>query len=210
MDKIKVVAGATLALLITCAGCYRNSNQQLNFENEMEQKAVSANLRTADEWVSSPLRNRLTLKLNRNVEEVWALVGDPANMPQYSDGLRKVETEFDEAGNCTAYTCYFKPVDGVNEEIIHHTTIIWHERNTGWASLDPEVNPFGMLQSLSLMTLEADEEQTVFKWQFHFNCENEMMLNFNKDGYKSALDDISQRLIKKFGGTQLENFVEGS
>ncbi len=59
------------------------------------------------------------------------------------------------------------------------------------------------------MTLESNDISTIFIWQFHFNCETEEMLNFNKDGYKKALDDISERLIRHFGGTQLENYVEG-
>jgi hypothetical protein len=98
---------------------------------------------------------------------------------------------------------------GEDEGIVHHSTMVWHEENKGWASIDPEDNPFGMMQSLSLMTLESKDGQTIFSWQFHFNCESEDMLNFNRDGYKNALDDISQRLIKQFGGTQLENYIEG-
>jgi len=137
------------------------------------------------------------------------LVGDPANMPKYSEGLEKVETVFDNKGNCTGYTCFFKPMADEDEGLVHYTTIAWHEENKGWASIDPEDNPFGLLQSLSLMTLEPNDGQTIFVWQFHFNCENEDVLNFNKGGYKKALDDISQRLLGQFGGIQLDHYVEG-
>lgn len=210
MDKINVIAGGILALSIACISCNTSRSQQPESKNNMEQKALTTTLPTADKWVNSPLRNRLKLKLNARVEEVWALVGDPANMPKYSEGLRRVETIFDDNGNCTGYTCFFKPMEGEQEGIIHHTSVKWHEENKGWASIDPHDNPFGMIESLSIMTLEPNDEKTIFAWQFHFNCENEEMLNFNKEGYKSALDDITQRLTKKFGGTQLENYVEGS
>ncbi|WP_157943783.1 MULTISPECIES: SRPBCC family protein [Arenibacter] len=175
----------------------------------MEKQETSVVFPTADKWVKSPLRNLVKLELNAPTNEVWALVGDPSNMPKFSEGLEKVETVFDNTGKCTGYTCFFKPMSGEDEGIVHHTTIAWHEENKGWASIDLEDNPFGMLQSLSLMTLEPYGVQTIFVWQFHFNCENEDMLNFNTDGYKNALDDISQRLIKRFGGRQLENYVKG-
>ncbi len=175
----------------------------------MEKQETSVAFPTADKWVKSTLRNRLKLELIAPIDEVWALVGDPANMPKYSEGLEKVETQFDMKGNCTGYTCFFKPMPDENEGIVHHTSIAWHEENKGWASIDPDDNPFGMLQSLSLMTLAPNNGNTIFIWQFHFNCENEDMINFNKGGYKKALDDISERLIKQFGGTQLENYVEG-
>jgi hypothetical protein len=199
-----------MALTIICSSaCNHSSNQITKSESKMENQETIVASPTADKWVKSPLRNRVRLELNAAIDEVWALVGDPANMPKYSEGLEKVETVFDNQGSCTGYTCFFKPMPGEDEGIVHVTAIAWHEENKGWASIDPEDNPFGMLESLSLMTLEANEGQTVFIWQFHYNCETEDMLNFNKDGYKKALDDISQRLIRRFGGAQLENYVEG-
>jgi hypothetical protein len=59
------------------------------------------------------------------------------------------------------------------------------------------------------MTIEAAGSSTIFNWDFHFNCADEKTLNSNKESYQKALEDISQRLIKRFGGTQLENYVEG-
>ncbi|MFN3405296.1 MAG: SRPBCC family protein [Cytophagaceae bacterium] len=210
MNKITVLAGAMLSLSVACSSCNNENNQKLKSKFNMEQKVVgSSGLPTADIWVKSPLRNCLKLKLYANVQEVWAIVGDPRKMPEYSEGLSKVEAEFDDKGNCNGYTCYFKPMEGEKEGVVHHSNMKWYEKNKGWASVDPDDNPFGMLQSLSLMTVQPQPEGTVFTWQFHFNCENEEMLNYNKDGYKKALDDIAQRLIKMFGGTVIENYMEG-
>lgn len=211
MKKFKLLIGVFLSIAYT--GCNntgnQQGNQQLKLGGNMEQQEITIQIPKADKWVQSPLRNRLTLKLSATADNVWELVGDPANMPQYSEGLNKVETEFDDKGNCTGYTCYFKPIEGEQKGIEHFSKVTWHEKSTGWASLDADENPFGTTQSLSLMTLEGAGDSTVFKWDFHYNCADENTLDANKESYYIALNDISLRLINRFGGTQLENYVEG-
>lgn len=206
MKKIMVFAGVLLAL---CIALMRyNSNHQVKSQQTMEQ-TVSTMVPEAGTWVNSPLRNRLQVKLNAPVHDVWTLVGDPANMPQYSGGLRTVINESDDMGKLTGYTCYFNPVEDGQPEITHFSSIVWHEKNLGWASRDDDHNAFGTLQSLSLMTLQKEGDHTIFRWDFHFNCADEETLNMNKEGYRHALDDIAGRLINRFGGDLVENYVEG-
>src|SRR5215218_1289592 len=88
--------------------------------------------------VASPLRNQIKLALNAPVPEVWAVIGDPRRMPEYSEGLQKVDRKNDESGTCTAYTGYFKPVDPGGQPVNHKASMKWYEPNRGWASLDEE------------------------------------------------------------------------
>jgi hypothetical protein len=191
------------------ASCSTRLSQQTKNESNMEQKTINAKTPKAADWVSSPLRNRLKLQLNAPVQEVWQLVGDPGNMPRYSAGLRKVETQTDVNGSLVGYTCYFKPLAEGQEEQVHHSAIKWHQENKGWASVDDDDNAFGLLQSLSLLTVAPFGDSTLLTWEFHFNCAALEILQYNKDGYRHALEDISQQLIARFGGMVEENYVEG-
>jgi hypothetical protein len=212
MQKVKFFGGTMLVLTLWCTSCTnRNEAKNLN-DKEMETNQASNNsfrLPTADLFVKSPLRNRIKLELNAPVPEVWSVVGDPGRMPEYSEGLQKVETEKDEAGNCTAYVCHFKPMEEGGQQAIHKVTMKWYEPNRGWASLDEEPNPFGLRQSLTLITFEAQDNKTILNWSMHFNAEQEA-LEMNVLSLEQALNnDIAQRLIQKFGGKVLESYVEG-
>jgi LPS O-antigen subunit length determinant protein (WzzB/FepE family) len=175
----------------------------------MEQKEANATLPTANKFVSSPLRNCIKLELNSPLSDVWATVGDPKRMPEYSSGLKKVDTRYDDSGNCTAYICHFKPFEG-SGEIVHNAKMIWYEPNKGWASLDEEPNAFALQQSLTLITFEFKDGKTILNWEMHFNSENEETVRMNVSSLEQALNnDIAQNLIKRFDGRVLESYSEG-
>ena len=203
MQNLTRISGALLALIITCTSC--SNNQQTKTESEMEQNAV---LPTADKWVTSPIRNRLTLELGRPISEVYALIGDPGNMPKFSSGLDSVTTKMAN-GKCTSYTCYFKPAKEGEDGYVHTDNMIWQEPNQGWASRTPEPNEYGFTQYLSLTTLEEKEGKTIVRWYMHFNHEKPDMIDMNKAGLEQAFDDIGNQLVNRFGGRIVENFVEG-
>ena len=174
------------------------------------QQEITSTAPVASNFVSSPLRNRIKLELNAPVSEVWTIVGDPARMPEYSSGLQKVETERNNMGNCNAYTCYFKPLDEGGQPTIHHSGMVWYLPQHGWASLDEEPNPFGLQESLTLITFDVNDNKTILTWDMHFNSENEEALKMNISSLGQALnDDIAQNLVKRFGGKVLETYVEG-
>lgn len=197
--------GAIIALSLCYCSC-TNSNNQTNNDSNMEATTIP----TADKFVSSPLRNRIKLELNVPISEVWALVGNPGRMPEYSEGLDKVETKTDKYGNCTEFLCHFKPQEPGGQGIEHRCIIKWYEPLKGWASLDEEPNVFGFQQSLTLITFETKDGKTILTWDMHFNAENKEALQMNISSLEQALNkDIVQRLIDKFGGKLIESYVEG-
>lgn len=207
MNKVKLISGAALALMALSTSC-NVSNKQNNSESKMEQKETTVLLPAASIFVTSPVRNRLVLELNKPVSEVWAIIGDPAKMPTYSAGLAKVETMLATDGKCTEYTCYFKPMEEGGKETVHTAKMLWYESKKGWASLDNEPNEFGLEQSLTLITMEQQGDKTIVSWSMHFNCNTGKMITMNKTSLEQALFDIGNNLVGKFGGKIVENFVE--
>lgn len=210
MQKVKLIGGAIIALTMVCTSC-NNSNQQLKTESKMEQKKENTTaLPTADKFVTSPLRTSLKLELNAPVSEVWAMVGNPKRMPEYSAGLRKVDAQHDGSGNCTGYICHFIPAEKGGQETVHTEIMKWYEPNRGLASVAEEPNVFGLQQSLGLITFETQGSKTILKWDIHFNAENQEAIKMNISVFEQSLNtDIAQNLIKKFGGKVLESYIEG-
>lgn len=206
MNKVKLISGAALALTVLGTSC-NMGNKQNNSESKMEQKETIVLLPTANKFVTSPIRNRLVLELNKPVSEVWATIGNPAKMPTYSAGLAKVELRSTTDGKCTEYTCYFKPIEEGGKETVHTAKMLWYESKKGWASLDNEPNEFGLKQSLTLITMEQQGEKTIVSWSMHFNCDTDKMIAMNKASLEQALFDIGNQLVRKFGGKIVENFV---
>ncbi len=169
---------------------------------------VKSSLPTADQFVDSPLRSRIRLALNAPLAEVWETVGDPGRMPEYSEGLQKVETKWNASGHCTAYQCHFKEQQPGAEVTNHRAIMQWYAPLKGWASTDEEPNDFGLTQSLTFITLEAQGNKTMLKWDMHFNSEN--MEIYKADLEEALNQDIAQRLIQRFGGQLLESFIEES
>jgi hypothetical protein len=97
MKKLIILA-IFFGLTIKC------NNQKTNGDNKMEQVIEKTEIPTADQFVTSPLRSRIKLELNAPVFSVWELIGDLSRMPEYSEGLEKVETKLDSNGNCEEFT----------------------------------------------------------------------------------------------------------
>ncbi len=207
MDKAKLISGAFIALTVFSTSC-NNSSKQTNSESKMEQKETNAiALPTTDKWVKSPVRNKLVVELDKPISEVWALVGDPANIPKYSVGLDSVTTKT-ENGKCTQYTCYFKPMKEGEPGYMHTDNMLWQEENRGWASRTPEPNEMGYTDYLSLLTLEETNGKTKLIWSMTCNHEKAEMIEMNKQGLVQAFDDIGKQLVAKFGGQIIENWAE--
>lgn len=209
MQKTNLIGGAVLALTMACTSC-NNCSQQSKNESKMEQKKENTTvLPTADKWVTSPVRHLLVLELEKPVAEVYALVGDPGNMPKYSVGLDSVTTKT-ENGKCIQYTCYFKPAAKGEKGYVHTDNMVWQAVNQGWAAKTPEPNEMGFTESFSLTTFEEINGKTIVKWYMHYNHKKPKMIEMNKQGLVSAFDDIGKQLVAKFGGKVVENYVEPS
>ena len=204
--KQKLVTGL-LALSVIAVGCSETAGVEKKEEINME-LMTKPGLPEAKDFVSSPLRNSIRLELDAPTTEVWKLVGDPSRMPEYSEGLLRVNVMRDTKERCTGFTCLFKPAEPGDEPVQHRAIIKWFEPETGYASVDEEPNPFGLTQSLSLLTLESMDKKTILNWQMHFHAGD---VEANKSSLDQALNqDIAKRLIRRFGGRVLESFVEGS
>ena len=205
MRTEKIISGAIIALTMVSTGCDNSKNQQN--KTEMEQVVTNVALPTTDKWVKSPVRNRLVIELNKSISEVWALVGDPANMPKFSAGLDSVTTKT-KNGKCTQYTCYFKPAKEGEPVYIHTDNMLWQEENKGWASQTPEPNEMGYTEYLSLVTFEDINGKTKLTWSMTCNHEKPEMIEMNKQGLLKAFDDIGNQLVSRFGGKVIENYIE--
>jgi hypothetical protein len=203
MNHFTTAIGLAVALSISACSNNKTTNKS---PNTMETTDSRNEKPVASQFASSPLRNRIKLELNAPLEEVWPLVGDPGRMPEYSDGLQSVETKKDADGNCTEYLCHFKPMAPGEKGVDHRAIIKWYEPFQGWASIDDEPNFFGFKESLTLVTFESYNDKTIIQWDMHFNAVD---VEMNKGSLELALNDISARLISRFGGRVLENFVEG-
>jgi Polyketide cyclase / dehydrase and lipid transport len=155
---------------------------------------------------SAPLRNRLRARLDAPANEVWALVGDLSRFPEYSQGLNRVDAMVDASGACTGYVCYFKPMQEGAEGIVHQERMSWFERQHGWASIADEDNPFGLIDSLTLVTLEPSDGGTALTWDQHYDAQDLQMMRVVFD---RALDDMGANLVRIFGGDVVEHFVDG-
>jgi hypothetical protein len=155
---------------------------------------------------AAPLRNRLRVRLDTPTSEVWALVGDLSRFPEYSYGLNRVDAEVDASGSCHGYVCYFKPLEEGAEGIVHHERMSWFEPQRGWTSIADEDNPFGLIDAMTLVTLEPSDGGTVLAWD---QCYEAQDLDTMRTVFDQALDDIGANLVRTFGGDVVERFVDG-
>lgn len=154
---------------------------------------------------TSPLRNRIRVSLNANVEEVWSLVGDLSRFPEYSSGLSRVEPVMDPTGRPKEYTCYFKPMEASGESISHREIFKWYEANVGWATQAEEPNAFGLTRSLSMLSLEPSGTGTELTFAQFYDAADLARMRMEFD---AALTDIADNLVRRFGGRLIEKFVE--
>lgn len=161
---------------------------------------------SADKWVKSPLRNSVKLKLNAPISKVWEVVNNPAKVLLSCADINRVEIETNKTGVCTAYTCIYKPLEEEATEVNAHSKILWSEINKGWASLDDEPHPFGFKESLALMTLKEEGNNTSLNWFMYYDIENNDELQMTILSLDKTLkDEIAQYLILTFGGFISDN-----
>jgi uncharacterized protein YndB with AHSA1/START domain len=155
----------------------------------------------------APLRNRMRVLLEAPVAEVWALLSDLTRLPEYSVGLDRVEATRDANGGCTEYICHFKPMAAGEAGIVSRETIRWWVPLQGYASSGAQRDAFGLGDDLNLVVLESAHDGAIVTWAEYYNAQDLPMM---KAHFEEALADIGENLAKRFGGTVLERFVEGS
>lgn len=155
---------------------------------------------SADNWVTAPLRNGIRIELNALVNEVWEFVGNPANIFSDCCGVNNVESQTNDSGKCMDYTIYYESENSC-EYMVARSSMVWYERNQGWASLDEEPHPMGFEQSLLLVTIEEKKKKTVLNWNMYYDMENDDLLQMFISGLNQSLKgEVAQMLIEKFGG----------
>jgi hypothetical protein len=197
----QILAAACVAAFITIA-CSTSSTPR-----RAPIMPTHTNIPAATSLTSAPLRNRIRVALNAPVPEVWALVGDPSRLPEYSAGLERVETKRGAGGVPEEYACYFKPAEAGGAGAVSRDFIRWYEPARGWASRGEEPNDFGLRNSLHLVTLTPSEQGTLLSWDAYYDAVD---LDMNRAGLDDALADIAAQLVARFGGRVVERYVDGS
>ncbi len=154
---------------------------------------------------SAPLRNRIRIKLEAPVSEVWALIGNLARFPEYSSGLERVEAKVDSSGRCTEYVCRFKPREQGTTGISERNLMRWYEPGRGYASSAEEGNAFGLTNDLNLVTVEPSEDGTILTWDEYYDAQD---LEMSRAEFDQAFADIGENLVRRFGGRIIERYVE--
>jgi ketosteroid isomerase-like protein len=152
----------------------------------------------------APLRNRIRAALDAPPTEVWALIGDLARLPEYSEGLERVDPTLASDGRCTEFVCHFKPVAEGQTGVVDRNVVRWYEPGQGYASSGTPGNPFGLSQDLNLLTLQPASGGTLLTWDEYFEAEN---VEAMRASFDQALVDIADRLIARFGGRLIERFA---
>ena len=159
---------------------------------------------SASDFTSSPLRNRIRVQLDASVSEVWELVGDLSRFPEYSSGLERVEAVQDDDGRCVEYTCYFKPLEESAEGAVSRDVMKWYEPTRGYLSVEAE-GSWGGGNTVALTTLDPVPGGTLLTCDMHFDAAD---LAAAKAQLDEALVDIAENLVRRFGGTLSERYVE--
>jgi Polyketide cyclase / dehydrase and lipid transport len=157
-------------------------------------------------FTSAPLRNRVRVELKAPVSEVWTLIGDLARFPEYSSGLERVEASVDSQGRCTQYVCHFKPQEPGGPRIVSREIIRWYEPNRGYASSGAQADAFGLTNDLHVVSLEPTRAGATVTWEEYFDAQD---LEMMKAHFDEALADTGENLVRRFGGSIVERYVEG-
>jgi hypothetical protein len=150
---------------------------------------------------SAPLRHRLNVELNAPVPDVWALVGVHERLPEYSAGIARVDVE---AGR-GARVCHFRPPDGGTDGIVLRELIRWEAPNVGYSTSAETPNDFGLLNDLSIVTVTAAPGGTRFTWEQYYDHPD---LPTMRASVGEGIADIGQRLVARFGGRVVEQYVD--
>lgn len=155
-------------------------------------------------FIKAPLRNRVRVDLDAPLAQVWALVGNLARLSDYGSGLERVEAKTDARGNCTEYTCYFKPMQPGEPGIESRDIVLWYQPNHGWASHGATPDAFGLADDLHLLVVESSTKGTLLTMDAYYQAQDLAML---KQHLYEAHSDIAQNLIKRFGGRLIHCYV---
>jgi len=164
----------------------------------------TSGIQAATAFTASPLRNRLRVDLRASPEDAWALIGDLRRFPEYSLGLERVDVKEDSSGACAEYVCHFKPQDD-GTRISHREYMRWFEPNRGFASVAEAGNAFGLVDALTLVTVEPSTAGTTLSWEQYYEAED---LDMNRGVFDEALADIGANLAARFGGAVTERHVD--
>ena len=152
-------------------------------------------------FTTAPLRHRLRVELNAPVREVWALVGDHRRLPEYSEGIERVDVTPDRG----ARICHFRPPQGATEGIVLRELIRWEKPAVGYSTSADIPNDFGLINDLSIVTVAPASEGTLFTWEQYYDHPDlpAMLASFDE-----GIVDIGQRLAARFGGRIVERYLD--
>ena len=173
-------------------------------ETQSQQTSAKPDVPSASAFTSSPLRNRIRVELDAPVAEVWELVGDLSRFPEYSVGLERVDVVQDAEGRFVEYTCHFKPLEDGMESAVSRDVMKWYEPNRGYLSVESEAS-WGGGGTVALTTLDPIPRGTRLTSDMHYDAED---IDAAKRHLDDALGDIAENLIRRFGGTLTERYVE--
>lgn len=192
----RIVMAAVIAAL-ACSACAPAAQPP-------EETAVT-DIPSPASFTSAPLRNRVRVELNAPVREVWALVGDPGRMAEYSAGLARVETQRDASGRLEGYTCTFKPMAPDEQGIVSSDRMRYWLPEVGWASSGVDHDAFGLSNDLNTITLARSAAGTIVTWEVYYDAEDVAMM---KGHFDEALADIAANLVRRYGGRVAERYIE--
>lgn len=188
---------SVLLAALACSACAR--------EAHIQSEPIVTNIPSPAEFTSAPLRNRIRVELNASVSDVWALVGEPGRMAEFSSGLERVEAQRDASGQLMGYTCTFKPMAPGEPSIVSSDRMRYWLPQTGWASSGVASDAFGLSNDLNAITLTATASGTMVTWEVYFDAGDVAMM---KGHFNEALADIAANLTQRFGGRVVERYVE--
>lgn len=154
---------------------------------------------------SAPRRHRFRIELDAPVPEVWALVGSHVRLPEYSAGIAAVEVERGTDG-ARVRVCRFRAPDGAAAGPTLRERVRWEAANVGYATIGEPGNPFGLEDSVELVTVAPAARGTMLTWDEHYNNAD---LPAARASFDDGLADIAQRLVARFGGRIVERFLDG-
>jgi hypothetical protein len=131
------------------------------------------------------------------------VIGDHERLSEYSAGIARVQLTPDR----DARVCYFRAPDGGADGIVLREVIRWEAPNVGYSTSADTPNDFGLVNDLSIVTVSAVPEGTLFRWEQHYDHPD---LPAMRAGFDEGIGDIGQRLVARFGGRVLERYVDGA
>ena len=155
----------------------------------------------AETLTTAPLRHRLSVEFDGQVREVWALVGDHRRLPEYSEGIERV----DLAPGREARICHFRRPEGATQGVVLRERIRWEKPAVGYSTSADVPNDFGLINDLSIVTVAPASEGTRFTWEQYYDHPDlpAMLASFDE-----GIVDIGQRLVARFGGRVVERCLD--